>query len=311
MDMWLIKYSFAIVLLVSQITVAEDFVEDNSGNWLDSSHRYVHSSTDQLAGWIDGFFGLPRSDLESAQSSLRLVYENNWQEGEGDSDAVRLRGKVRLPQINKRLSLLFEDEEGINSSDDNNINAIDDNNQGTDIGLSYNVWEHLESRIDFKLGLRSSGKGKVKARYRYESPWGDHFTNRLVETLYFIDGEGFGTSTRYELDRAIDQDKILRWSNNATFAEDSNGVEWSTRIILGDRLTEKSAISYFIGSAGETRPVYLTTFYGMGVRYRQSIVRPWIFYELEPGYGWFKDDVESKRDGRVTFTIRFELLFEK
>lgn len=298
------------MLILPAVAAAEDPQEAGS-SWLDSSHRYVHSSTDQLAGWIDQFFGVPRTDLESAHSSLRLILQNSWQEGEGNSDTVRLRGKVHLPRVSERLSLLFEDEEGVNSQTDSGITALNDNNDRTDVGLSYKAWEHLQSRIDFKVGLRSSGKGKVKARYRFESPWGEHYTNRFIETLSFIDGEGFGTHSRYELDRSIDQRRLIRWANNATFAEKSHGVEWSTRLLLGDRLNEKSAISYFVWSAGETRPAYLTTSYGLGVRYRQRIIRPWIFYELEPAYAWLREEGDDQRDGRITFSVRLEILFEK
>jgi hypothetical protein len=301
-----------LLLSLPVIVVAEDPQETDS-NWLDSSHRYVHNSTDQLAGWIDQFFGVPRTDLESAHSSLRLILENNWQEGEGNSDTVRLRGKIHLPRVNERLSLLFEDEEGANSQTDSSsgISALNDNNDRTDVGLSYKAWEHLQSRVDIKVGLRSSGKGKVKARYRFESPWGENYTNRFIETLSFIDGEGFGSHSRYELDRRIDDHRLIRWSNNLTFAEESQGVEWSTRLLLGDRLNEKTAISYFVWTSGETRPAYLTTSYGLGARYRQSIIRPWIFYELEPGYAWLREESEDQRDGRITFSVRLEMLFER
>lgn len=284
---------------------------DSTTSWLDSSHSYVHTSTDQLAGWIDQFFGVARADRESAHSSLRLRLESGWLEGEGLDDKVSLRGKVDLPRIDERLSLLFEDEEGGDSQSDNDISAIRNNNQNTDIGLSYKALDHLRSRVDFSVGLRSSGKAKLKARYRFESPWGDNYINRFIETLYFIDGEGFGTRTRYELDHIIGAGELIRWANEAKFAEDIDGVEWSSRLILGKRLDDKSAISYFTWIAGETRPDYLTTSYGLGLRYRKQVIRPWIFYELEPTYSWGREEIENNREGKVGFTVRLEMLFEK
>ena len=44
--------------------------------WFDDSRNYVGTSADDLAIWIDTFFSEPRSDIESAKSSLRLTYEN-------------------------------------------------------------------------------------------------------------------------------------------------------------------------------------------------------------------------------------------
>lgn len=281
-------------------------------SWLDKSHAYASRSTDTLANWIDNFFGVPRADLEAASTSLRLLIENEWEEGEGNDDNVRLRGKVHLPRINKRLSLIFtDDEDGDSEQVDPGISAVTGKKENTKVGLQYNLQDKKRSRLDFSLGIRSSLRGKANIRYRYEVPWSERLTNRFTETLYFIDGEGFGVRSRYELDRVIDKNRLLRWANNAKFSEDTDGVNWSTRLLLGERLNNKTAVSYFVWTGGKTRPDYLTTSYGFGLRYRREFLRPWLFYELEPAYAWKREEVEDSREGVALFTARIEINLER
>ena len=316
----LLSAAVGTILSISSV-FAEDMFEPEqqllspeditSKSWLDNSHGYISGSGDQLANWIDQFFGVPGADLESARSQLRLNIEYRQEEGDGNTEKVQLRGKVRLPRINKRLSLVFTDENEETGELDRGITSIDDDEQNTEVGLSYNIMEHISSRLDLKAGLRSSGHMKLKARYRYELPVGDKYINRFTETLYFLDPEGFGFQSTYDLNRIIDENRLVRWSNNARITEDIQGVEWSTRLLLGRRIDEKSAISYFVWTGGETRPDYLTTSYGLGMRYRRKIIRPWIFYELEPAYAWQRELVEDDRDGVFIVKLRLGIIFEK
>lgn len=286
--------------------------QSKQASWLDKSHAYASHSTDTLANWIDDFFGVPRADFESAYTSLRLSFENEWEDTEGNDSNVRLRGKVHLPKINERLSLIFTDDENEESENvDTGINAVTGKKENTKVGLQYNIQDDKRSRLDFSVGIRSSLKGKANVRYRYQVPWGQKYTHRFTEMLYFIDGEGFGVRSGYELDRTIDENRLLRWANNLKFSEDTDGVHWSTRLLLGERLDEQSAISYFIWSGGETRPNYLTTSYGIGARYRRTFYRPWLFYELEPAYAWKREEIQDDREGVVVFTARIEINLER
>lgn len=283
---------------------------ENPGNWLDSTHSYVSGSTDALAAWIDRFFGLPRSDIESAYSSLRLTLENDWLEGGDHNSAVRLRGKVHLPRINKRLSLIFTDESGEDDTIDNGVSSVVEGDEETKVALQYKAREKLRSRLDYRLGIRSSLKARASVRYRYEMPWGEDNINRFTETLYFIDGEGFGSRSQYDLDHILASNKLLRWANVAKFAEDTDGVEWSSRVLLAKRLDPQAAVSYFVWAAGKTRPDYLNQAYGLGVRYRRNFYRPWLFYELEPAYAWRRETRMDQRDGRLQFSAKIEILLE-
>ncbi|ARN74604.1 hypothetical protein [Oceanicoccus sagamiensis] len=302
---------FLLCIFPLRLIASEGEEQPIPSTWVDSAHSYTYESVDRLAGWMDSFFGVPRADLESAYSSLRINVENEWEEGNGTDEKIKLRGKVHLPRLNKRLSLVFTDENDEELDIDSGVSSINDDNDNTKVGLQYNLREKSNSRVDFGVGLKSSVKGKANVRYRYDLPWGDKYLNRFTETLYFVDTEGFGLRSRYELDRKLDDDRLVRWSNNARFAEEIDGVHWVTRLTLAERLSKKEALSRYVWIAGETRPEYLTTAYGLGMRYRRNIYRPWLFMELEPAYAWKRKKYEDRREGVVLFTLRFEVLIER
>ena len=264
--------------------------------------------SDSLAIWLDDFFGTPASDLESASSSLRIRLRGRWEEGESSDFKASLRGSVHLPQLNKRVSLIFTEdvEEGAAESGAAE-EIIDDSKDNTDVALQYKVRENIHSRVDLRFGLSSSLKPKVSSRYRYRTALVEGYFAKFSEKVYFKGGGGFGSVTRFSIDHTLASNQVLRWSNRFHYAEESDGVEWSSNLSLSQRLDEKRAIAYVVGTAGETRPDYLNTRYGLSVVYRQSFFRPWLFVELEPAYKWKRPNREDDRDGVAQFTARLEV----
>jgi hypothetical protein len=291
----------------------EDCPKDcDKKHWMDSSHEFVTTRTDQLANWLDGFFGVARTDLESPQSFLRLRLENEWDEIDGNSVNVRLRGKVRLPRISERVGLIFSDQEGDEQNNTADVEQVLlDENSKNDIALQYTGFEKLRSRLDFKIGLRSNLKLKTAARYRHEIPFNNDLLGRFSEEFYFRDGEGFGTYTQFDLDKTLSNDRLLRWSNNLKYGEETFGAEWGTYLSLAKKLSDKDAISYFVGIDGHTRPSYLTKGYGLGVTYRRNFFRKWLFFEIEPAYAWRRLEVDDDREGGAILTGRLEIIFDK
>ncbi len=152
--------------------------------------------------------------MEAAYSSLRISVEQFWHENKNSDTNLHLRGKIHLPRINERVSLIFSEDEGEGGDfyEQNNLN--DPEPESINANLQFNILDKVRNRLDFRIGLRSSLKAKTSVRYRYELPRGDTIQHRFAQTLYFIDGDGFGSLSRYELDKALSQTSLLRWSND-------------------------------------------------------------------------------------------------
>ena len=101
---------------------------------------------------------------------------------------------------------------------------------------------------------------------------------------------------------------MLRWANKAEYSEESNGVEWNSRVAWIKKLDEKSAFRVFTFIRGETDPEILKS-RGFGTAYRRQFLRDWLYWEIEPQYAWRKRRPEQEREGVASVKLRLEIVF--
>jgi hypothetical protein len=269
--------------------------------WADTSYRYVTTQGDSLAQWVDSFFAAPATEAESADSVLRVLGEYEWDEEEGSDQKIRLRGKVDLPRLGRRLSLVLSED------DDERSDVVPDRERkNSDVGLQYRVAERARSRLYLSVGTNASLEFRSSLRYRYDQPFGDRWNLRLTERVYFKEDDGFGTLTRSDLDFVIDEDRIVRWTSDVVYGEETDGAEWGSRLSFFARMNRKEAISTFAALSGQTDPQSWTGAYSLGARYRRNVFRPWVFVEVEPSRVWRKDDPWENRSSAWVVTFRVE-----
>lgn len=272
--------------------------------WLDQTQAFSSNQADTLATQLDRFFGVERSDLEAAYSSLRLIPEVRWEEG-GAEPRLRLRGRLHLPRIDERLSLIFSEDQGEGTSYYTQ-NPIFNEPQSTRVNMEVNLREREKYRFDFRVGLRSSLKLRTSVRFRYESDMSGRMNNRLSQTFYFIDGKGYGSFTQYQIDRSITSNSLLRWSTEYRHEEKLLGDEWGTSMSYLSRIDSNGGLSYFARMGGNTDQDYIGI-YQIGFRLRQNIARPWLFWEFSPGYQWEKTSEFTPRNGGLFAIVRLEM----
>jgi hypothetical protein len=276
-------------------------------NWVDSGHAYATDQAQALTEWMDNFFGDPNYDLEKAESLLRLEWSNSWDEQDDYNGKLRLRGKLQLPRVSKRLNLVFSGEDGNELSED-------ERSQEDRVGLLYTVAEKKRSRIDLGVGINSSGL-RPGIRYRNQGPITDLYRYRFTQRVQWENDEGVYTTGQINLDRALSESSLVRWSNRVVYGEETEGAEWRTRLSLNQRrkpLRKKHqlAVSYFGTINGVTDPSY-TKNYRLGVLLRRQVYRQFLFVELEPSYNWRQKNIEDKREGVWAVELRFEIALER
>ena len=281
--------------------------DDPSLGWVDSGVVYATDQVQALTVWMDDFFGDPTYDLEQPDSLLRIDWENSWDEQRSYKARVRLRGKLQLPKISKRLNLVFSGEDG------DKLGA-DDRNEKTDVvGLQYSLGELDRSRIDRTL---DAGTWDLRpgVRYRNQGPLSQHAGYRYTQQVEYKNSDGFYTTAELNLDRVLNEDSLLRWSNEVIYGEETDGVEWRTRLSLDQRQRpahkkHQFVIGYFASIQGETDPRYVQN-YRIGVTLRRQVYRPYFFVELEPSYNLRRDSVDQNRSNAWNFIARFELVLQ-
>ena len=104
-------------ILDSDDVLAGEAVESED-DWLEDGKDYASRKANEMTQWVDNFFGNDERDLEQAESRLRLRTIYNWDERLDNEVKFRLGGKVSLPQISKRLDLVFRGEDMDDFGDD-------------------------------------------------------------------------------------------------------------------------------------------------------------------------------------------------
>ena len=281
--------------------------EEMQESWVDSSHAYVTENAHALTVWMDQFFGDETYNLEQAESLLRLQLINGWDTGEGYDNKVRLRGKLQLPRISRKLDLVFSDQ----AEDDQDL---DDDRLDDRVGLQYLLREGKRSRFDTTLSLNASGL-KPGLRYRNQGAVNDPFSYRFIQRVQHERNEGFYATTQLDLNYKQNSDNVWRFSQRTIFGEESEGVEWRSRLALRQRhLTDSErplAMEHFILINGITSPDAFVRNYRLGTVFRRQVYRPYMFVELEPSYNFRRLDARSGRSGEWGIILRLEFALQR
>ncbi len=278
--------------------------------WMDSSHSYATEKAQDLAEWVDAYFGTPNYELEAPESQLRLDLTTDWDQQDGNNNNIRLRGKIQLPRVSKRLNLVFNEESGDELDPRTSGEPVRDDS----FGLLYRVSEGEHSRFDLTMGI-SWNHLRPGARYRYQGALGEANTYRFTQRLQYEDSEGAYATSQIELNRLLDRNTILRLNNRAVYGEETAGTEWISRLSLFQRThtvnrNHVMGVSYFGAVNGVTDPDYVKN-YRLGVLLRRQVYRKYLFLELEPAYNYRKQDPEDKRQFAWSVALRLQIALER
>ncbi|MEH6569756.1 MAG: hypothetical protein V7709_11800 [Halioglobus sp.] len=311
-------------LTTEQIEESLGREQDEQGRWVDTSHEYIGTKADDLAIYLDRFFGSPIDDLESADSTIRFVTRYEWDDDDGSDMKFRLRGNVHLPRINDKLSLVFNSEED-DFRGPNGSQRESDENQ---VGLQLKAREGKRSRFDLTLSVSSDLNLKPGARYRYKSDLSDWGRFRYTARVDYSDKNRFRQRHSVDLDYLTGETSLLRWSNKLEHGQVSEGIEWGSAVSWRYGYSVDSAVAVIVGAAGKTEPDVpgfvlddlafegqeldqssLVTNYGIVLKFRNRLYKDWLYVEFEPGYTHRKryhfEDRHSAFYGRVNLEIYF------
>ena len=287
-------------------------LEDEEETWLDSGHGYVTEKADDLTRWFDSYFGSTEADQNVASSRLRLRVTMEEDEREGTNFRVSVGGKVNLPQISKRLDLVFR---GDDPADD--INGQEDQSQSP-IALQLQVGKREETRhrFDLTLGVGSGGP-KPGARYRYAIDFNDKNSLQFTERVQYEFDDGVISTSRLVLDHQLANDALLRSYSRVLWGEATDGVEASSSLQWikfwqrqppSSRGTDERGLMVYGEVSGQTEPYEYVSNYRVGFRYRRQTYRRYLFLEFEPSYNWRVDEPYDERAGAWKVEVRFEFL---
>ena len=303
-------------------------------NWTDERREGVQEQLHEWAHKMDGWFGEP-DPKEPAKASLRVVLDTRWvndpQSGSDVSVEPRIRGRLRLPVLEKRLSLIIGDEDldedtflkqnvtgdtyqASTSNQDGLVNRRKTREDNGSIALrwsnfSHEVEQQLGVKTDVDVGVRSLDDLYVKVSVDkdwYESKkWtvtSDSYYRYGLDSEHYIKG-GLNLQYGTNADRFINNRTAIRYRNQ----NDKERTDWSNDLRQVHYLGNEKQLAYGISTGGYFDHDKSTlNSYGPAMSYRQPVWREWLYVQTELNY--YNDKTENK-DHYPSALLRMEALF--
>ena len=148
------------------------------------------------------------------------------------------------------------------------------------------------SHLNLDLGLKIHSddiEPFVKLRARSLSG-GDIWAFRFTQRVFWLVSDGFGETSRLDLDWQPWNQTFFRATTEVTWSEVTEGVDVNQSLSLFRHLSYKGKVAALILSGeGQTDPGRIDAA-AVAFRYRQPLRRKWVFLEIEPGVEFLHED---------------------
>jgi hypothetical protein len=277
-------------------------------------YRFACSSV----SWFDGLFGSRPFENEYRNTNGLVTAGGKWSQRDSFDKTLRFRVRVYFPQISNQFNAfvgradrtdvvnesqteLFELPSQLNTSGQESVF----------MGLGFNEKMKKRGSFDLDAGVRIAEPldPYVRGSYRFTRPVGQQDLLRFRETLFWQERAGFGTTALVEWNHIFDSRNLLRWSNSATFAQNTVGINWYSDVYLYHLVNSDRAFAYQTFATGSTRAEVPLADYGAAVIFRQRVWRKWLILELRGGIDWPRNFLAEERkpnpNGALVFEMRF------
>jgi hypothetical protein len=284
--------------------------------WLDLPHAFLEKRIFGIVGGFDRFFADER-DIGTARSSsfIRVRSEVRILEDGSLTWGNSLRADLSLPYIQKRLKrfriVLENAGRGLVESEPRAITGQTDGGKA-DAVLRFTILDTLRSTIDLGGGvLFALPPGVVgRVRFRYARELGRVALARTLATGFWNTRDGFGSNGSLALERALGARLLLRWTNGTLISQVSHGWESASELALLAKLGRTTGLTILGSAATRSKPDLVVHTWRVATRLRTSLLRRWIYGEVEPEVTWPLDPVGTRRVVPAVI-FRLELQFEE
>jgi hypothetical protein len=286
--------------------------ESKSGGRVESLHENVSIRVLKAADIIDGFFGSQRieDDAQKTRVSVRLDYK--MIESEQDDLGASISGKISLPRLEDRWSLIIGRDD-----DEDRLDQPEDLDNDRSVALRFDAINSLTKNVSFDIGVRRPGDSYEvfgRARHRRTRPhknWVSRFDNKL----YYYHNYGLEYDGIFDFDRPLSKKALFRYRTRIRWWEEpsecNEGFCPEQTFIVYQRLnTPKHAMSYEFSTRFQSEPedgsADIVDVSYFRLRYRHKSKYDWLFYEIRPQIAFRRED---EYNSRLSLLLRLEALF--
>jgi hypothetical protein len=271
------------------------------------------------SAWLDSLFGdqFHYDDYRATYGSVSTGLL--WSEYDGFDPRLRFRVRLQLPQWDERISAFAGrvGEEDFISDTESEFQALPTRQFGSIedesvlVGLGYSSPKKTGNDFDIGVGVRVDlpPDPYVRARYEIVRTFADSYVFRGRQSVFWQNTEGFGATTRFNIDRALSDTLLLRWNNLGKLTEETRGVEWYTQLTLFQSLGNRTGLAWQGQIEGESDNEVDITRYSVRLIMRRQIYWEWLFLELRGGVSWPRRFLFETRELSPEAGIAFEMKF--
>jgi len=293
--------------------------EDVPDTVLERVRRRLTVTACASSAWIDGLFGNELRYDQYRETYGTVSAGALWSDYDGFDPRLRFRIRLQLPQWNDRISAFAGrvGEDDYISDSEGDFDALPTRQFGNLedesvlVGLGYSSPERTGNDFDAGVGVRVDLPLDPYARARYEvvRTFAEHYVFRARETGFWQNSEGLGSTTRINIDRALTDTLLIRWTNLGKFTEETMGLEWYTQLTLFQSLGPRRGLAYQWQTEGATDNEVQITRHAARVILRQQLTQQWLFLEIRAGVGFPRRFLYESRDASPEAGIALEMQF--
>jgi hypothetical protein len=271
------------------------------------------------SAWLDGLFG-DQIHYDDYHATYGTVTAGGlWSDYDGFDPRLRFRARLQLPQWDERISAFAGrvGEDDYVSDTEGDFDALPTRQFGmledesVLLGLGYSSPERTGNDFDAGVGVRVDLPLDPYARARYEvvRTFAERYVFNARETVFWQNTEGFGTTTRVNIDRVISDRFLLRWSNLGKYTEETLGLEWYTQLTLFQSVGQRTGLAWQAQIEGATDNEVQLTRHAVRLIMRRQLTPEWLILELRGGVGWPRRHLYEKREASPEVGIAVEMQF--
>lgn len=276
--------------------------------WFDQRQKKIRLWADKTAHKLDNWFGEP-SPEDPASATLRVLVDSRWDKYNDYEVKPRIRGKIDLPTLEKKLSVVFGDDSLDNElqnnvaiTNENPANAGDKTVDGkrsrednSSLALRWsNFAERLPFETDADLGVRSGDDIYVRLKASKDWTLENDFSFHAEQIYrYGIDSENY-LRTNLELIHARPDHALLSNQFSLTYADaQEDDLRWDNYTFRQHQFFAGNRFNYGVYTGGYYHDDDLRlNSWGPFISWRQPFLREWFFIQGDVNY--LNDDREDR-----------------
>lgn len=291
--------------------------------WIDRKQKLIRNWADDTSQNIDGWFGEKNTNTP-ASATLRVLIDNRWNKYDEYDIKPRIRGKISLPNLEKKLSLVFGDD-SLDNELANNVAITNENPPSPDNDKAYDRrqnrdansslalrWSDISKRLpfatDFDVGVRSGDD--IYLRLKAKKDWtleNDFFFHAEQIYRYGVDSENY-LRTNLELTHARPNEAFLSDQFSLTYADmQQDDLNWDNYAFRQHQFFQGNQFNYGLYTGGylDNSNLRLNS-WGPFISWRQPLWREWFYVQTDINY--YNDD-RADHSHYLSTLLRLEALF--